>query len=52
MADDNSIEAGARAAVDRTAAIRGGGSIGLVLLIAIVLVGAAVALLFIGRANA
>ena len=52
MADTNSIEGSARAAVDRTAAGRGGGSIGLVLLIAIVLVGAAVALLFIGRANA
>ena len=52
MADTNSIEGSARAAIDRTAAGGGGGSIGLVLLIAIVLVGAAVALLFIGRANA
>ena len=52
MADIQSTEAGARAAVDRTGTIRGGGSIGLVLLIAIVLVGAAVALMFIGRANA
>jgi two-component system cell cycle sensor histidine kinase/response regulator CckA len=42
----------ARAPVDRTRAIRGGGSIGLVLLIALLLVGAAAGLLFVGRANA
>jgi two-component system cell cycle sensor histidine kinase/response regulator CckA len=41
-----------RPALDRTRRTRGGGSIGLVLLIAIVLVGAAVALLTIGRADA
>jgi two-component system cell cycle sensor histidine kinase/response regulator CckA len=41
-----------RAAVDRTLASRNGGSIGLVLLIAIVLVGAAVALMLIGRTHA
>jgi two-component system, cell cycle sensor histidine kinase and response regulator CckA len=41
-----------RAAVDRTRASRNGGSIGLVLLIAIVLVGAAVALMLIGRTHA
>ncbi len=52
MADIQSTEAGARVAVDRTGASRGGGSIGLVLLIAVVLVGAAVALMFVGRANA
>ncbi len=52
MADIHSTEAGARVAVDRTGTIRSGGSIGLVLLIAVVLVGAAVALMFIGRANA
>jgi two-component system cell cycle sensor histidine kinase/response regulator CckA len=42
----------ARAPLDRSGAIRGGGSIGLVLLIALLLVGAAAGLLFIGRANA
>jgi two-component system cell cycle sensor histidine kinase/response regulator CckA len=42
----------ARAPVDRTRAIRGGGSIGFVLLVALLLVGAAAGLLFIGRANA
>jgi two-component system, cell cycle sensor histidine kinase and response regulator CckA len=41
-----------RAAVDRTRASRNGGSIGLVLLIALVLVGAAVALMLIGRTHA
>ncbi len=42
----------ARAPTDRTPASRGGGSIGLVLLVALVLVGAAGGLLFIGRARA
>ena len=42
----------ARAPIDRTRASHGGGSIGLVLLIALVLVGAAAGLIFIGRANA
>src|SRR5258705_13551966 len=41
-----------RAPIDRTRATRGGGSIGLVLLVALLLVGAAAGLLFIGRANA
>ena len=41
-----------RTAVDRTRSGQHGGSIGLVLLIAVALVGAAVALLFIGRSNA
>jgi two-component system cell cycle sensor histidine kinase/response regulator CckA len=50
MAMQQSIED--RAAVDRTRATRSGGSIGLVLLIAVVLVGAAVALMLIGRTNA
>jgi two-component system cell cycle sensor histidine kinase/response regulator CckA len=52
MADIQSTQAGTRVAVDRTGVSRGGGSIGLVLLIAVVLVGAAVALMFIGRTNA
>ena len=38
--------------VDRTVASQSGGSIGLVLLLALVLVGAAAGLVFIGRANA
>ncbi len=42
-------ESGARMSVDRT---RRGGSVGLVLLVAVTLVGAAVGLLFIGRADA
>jgi two-component system, cell cycle sensor histidine kinase and response regulator CckA len=42
----------ARAPIDRTRATRGGGSIGLVLLVALLLVGAAAGLLFVGRANA
>ncbi|MGE0037951.1 MAG: cell cycle histidine kinase CckA [Xanthobacteraceae bacterium] len=52
MADIQSTQAGTRVAIDRTGVSRGGGSVGLVLLIAVVLVGAAVALMFIGRANA
>jgi hypothetical protein len=47
LPDDN-----ARAPIDRSRAGRGGGSIGLVLLIAFVLVAAAGALLLIGRAKA
>src|SRR5262249_43217787 len=47
LPDDN-----ARAPIDRSRASRGGGSIGVVLLIALVLVGAAGALLLIGRAKA
>ena len=50
MAVQQSIED--RAAVDRTRASRNGGSVGLVLLIAVVLVGAAVALMLVGRTNA
>src|SRR5436190_4099006 len=42
----------ARAALDRTRTGQHGGSIGLVLLIAIVLVGAAIGLILIGRTNA
>ena len=52
MADIQSTEASTRAAIDRSGTIQGGGSVGLVLLIAIVLVGAAVTLMFIGRAHA
>src|SRR6516164_73398 len=47
LPDDN-----ARAPIDRSRASRGGGSIGVVLVIALVLVGAAGALLLIGRAKA
>jgi len=42
----------ARASIDRSGASRGGGSIGLVLLVALVLLGAATGLIFIGRGNA
>jgi two-component system cell cycle sensor histidine kinase/response regulator CckA len=52
MAQQTIIEDLARAPIDRTRATRGGGSIGLVLLVALLLVGAAAGLLFIGRANA
>jgi two-component system, cell cycle sensor histidine kinase and response regulator CckA len=41
-----------RAPTDRTGATRGGGSIGLVLLLALVLVGAAAGLMLVGRARA
>ena len=41
-----------RAPIDRTRGSRGGGSIGLVLLIALVLVGAAAGLILIGREKA
>jgi two-component system, cell cycle sensor histidine kinase and response regulator CckA len=46
------LDESVRVPMDRTQASRGGGSIGLVLLIALVLVGAAAGLVFIGRANA
>jgi two-component system cell cycle sensor histidine kinase/response regulator CckA len=46
------LDESVRVPIDRTQASRGGGSIGLVLLIALVLVGAAAGLVFIGRANA
>src|SRR6516225_6905807 len=52
MTQQQSSDDTARAPIDRSRASRGGGSIGLVLLIALVLVGAAVALLLIGRARA
>src|SRR5712692_10679015 len=52
MAVQQSTETQVRAAVDRTRASSNGGSIGVVLLIAVVLVGAAVALLMIGRTGA
>jgi two-component system, cell cycle sensor histidine kinase and response regulator CckA len=42
-------EGKARAAVDRTGSSRGGGSIGLVLLLALLLIGAAAGFVFIGR---
>src|SRR5215471_10690866 len=45
------LEDSVRVPIDRTQAGRGG-SIGLVLLVALLLVGAAAGLLFIGRANA
>src|SRR5437870_3753714 len=45
----DSTEGRARAAVDRTGSSRSGGSIGLVLLIALVLIGAAAAYVFAGR---
>src|SRR5262244_3537169 len=52
MTQQQSSDDNARAPIDRSRASRGGGSIGLVLLIALVLVGAAGALLLIGRAKA
>jgi two-component system cell cycle sensor histidine kinase/response regulator CckA len=52
MPQQQSPDDNARAPIDRTRASRGGGSIGLVLLIALVLIGAAGGLLFIGRAKA
>jgi len=52
MTQQQSSDDNARAPIDRSRAGRGGGSIGLVLLIALVLVGAAGALLLIGRARA
>src|SRR5262245_64349410 len=52
MTQQQSSDDNARAPIDRSRASRGGGSIGLVLLIALVLVGAAGALLLIGRARA
>ena len=52
MTQQQSSDDNARAPIDRSRASRGGGSIGLVLLIALVLLGAAGALLLIGRARA
>ena len=52
MPQQQSPDDNARAPIDRTRTSRGGGSIGLVLLIALVLIGAAGGLLFIGRAKA
>src|SRR5262245_61128809 len=52
MTQQQSPDDNARAPIDRNRASRGGGSIGLVLLIALVLVGAAGALLLVGRAKA
>ena len=52
MTQQQSSDDNARAPIDRSRASRGGGSIGLVLLIALALVGAAGALLLIGRARA
>src|SRR6266581_3902556 len=52
MAEQQLIGDIGRPAVDRTRSGQRGGSIGLVLLIALVLVGAAAGLLFVGRSNA
>jgi two-component system cell cycle sensor histidine kinase/response regulator CckA len=52
MAQQQTPAEAARAAVDRTRTGHNGGSIGLVLLIALVLVGAGVGLVLIGRTNA
>ena len=52
MTQQRSPDDNARAPIDRTRTSRGGGSIGLVLLMALVLIGAAGGLLFIGRAKA
>ena len=52
MTQHRSPDDNARAPIDRTRTSRGGGSIGLVLLVALVLVGAAGGLLLIGRTNA
>src|SRR5262249_31790191 len=52
MTQQKSPDDNARAPIDRNRASRGGGSIGLVLLIALVLAGAAGALLLVGRAKA
>ncbi|HZD62163.1 MAG TPA: PAS domain-containing protein, partial [Xanthobacteraceae bacterium] len=52
MTQQRSPDDNARAPIDRTRTSRGGGSIGLVLLMALVLIGAAGGLLFIGRARA
>src|SRR5262245_9931946 len=52
MAQQQAVHDIPRASVDRTGSGRGGGSIGLVVLIAMVLVGAGVALMMIGRTNA
>src|SRR6185295_13054275 len=49
MATPTPSEGRARAAVDRTGSNPGGGSIGLVLLIALLLIGAAAGVVFIGR---
>src|ERR1700704_6363051 len=52
MPQQQSPDDNARAPIARGGGSRGGGSIGLVLLIALVLIGAAGGLLFIGRAKA
>jgi two-component system cell cycle sensor histidine kinase/response regulator CckA len=52
MAMQDKNEGSGRAAVDRSAGNPRGGSIGLVLLVAVALIGAAVGLLFVGRAYA
>jgi two-component system, cell cycle sensor histidine kinase and response regulator CckA len=52
MTQQRSPDDNARAPIDRTRTSRGGGSIGLVLLMALILIGAAGGLLFIGRAKA
>src|SRR4051812_45206297 len=49
MPVSRSTEGRPRAAVDRTGSSRGGGSIGLVLLIALLLIGAAAGFVFVGR---
>jgi two-component system, cell cycle sensor histidine kinase and response regulator CckA len=52
MTQQQALDDNARAPIDRSRVSRGGGSIGLVLLIALLLVGAAGGLVLIGRANA
>src|SRR5262245_11212316 len=52
MTQQQLLDEGARAPVDRTRVSRGGGSIGLVLLIALLLVGAAAGFMYLGPARA
>ncbi len=52
MTQQQLLDDTSRVPIDRTATSRGGGSIGLVLLIALVLVGAAAGLLYLGRVRA
>ena len=52
MTQQQLLDGGVRAPLDRTRAGRGGGSIGLVLLVALVLLGATAAFLYVGRTRA